>query len=262
MIEIIAEIGVNHNGNYRTAVELIDAAKDAGADTVKFQLWRTERSYARDRWAEMGRLELFAAELQNLKEHCDNIGIRFLCTPDAFQDALILKQMGVDRIKIGSSNVTNLPMLHAVRDLNLPTILSTGACSSREMMEAIRALQPRAIMHCISAYPAPFEEMNLRVIDHMRSIYDCRIGFSDHSVGAMCAWMALAMGATIFEKHLTMNCAQRGPDHAMSAEPGAFRAYVQCLRNAEIALGNGDKRVMPCEIENRRSYDEFVQRQP
>lgn len=263
-IEIIAEIGVNHNGSIATAIKLIDAARAAGCDTVKFQLWNTERVYPRERWYEMKRLELSRAQIVHLKGHCDNIGIEFLCTPDEVEDARFLKSIGVKRIKTSSQDITNLRFLKEVAELDLPLIVSTGACTRVEMDRAFATVIRETtvfrpvFLHCVSAYPAPLDQMNLNVIFYLVRTFGPHVGLSDHSLGNNAALIALGLGARVFEKHLTLNTYQSGPDHAASLDPVQMADYVFRLRAAERALGDGIKRIMPCEEENRARYEAFI----
>lgn len=262
-LEIIAEIGVNHNGDFDTAVKLIHAARDAGATTAKFQLWKTERVYPPARWEEMKRLELTREQIKELRNVCILDGIHFLCTPDTYDDAVFLKQIGCDRLKIGSSNVTNARLLRALNELGLAVILSTGACEEYEMAHAVTALRsvPLTIMHCVSAYPAPYDQLNLLVIRQLHRRFRRPVGFSDHTVSSSAALIALGLGARTFEAHLTLDWNQRGPDHRASFEPLMFKQYVEALRYCAKALGSGVKTIMPCELNNRAEYDRFVRAQ-
>ncbi len=262
-IEIIAEIGVNHNGDFNTAVELVHAAVAAGVTTAKFQLWDTESVYPRERWDEMKALELSSRQMVELHDICRQAGIRFLCTPDNIDDAVFLKHIGVDRLKIGSSNVTNQPLLKNIATLGLPVILSTGACEFAEMSQAVHLLKnvPLAIMHCLSAYPAPLAQMNLLVIRDLQKRYRRPIGFSDHTLDETAALIALGLGARTFEKHLTLDRTQPGPDHKASMDAMQMKWYVSALRDGATALGSGVKQLMPCEVENRKEYDRFVAQQ-
>src|SRR6185369_5683014 len=173
MIEIIAEIGVNHNGSFNTACVLVESAIEAGCTAVKTQLWDTERVYPRERWDEMKKLELSRVEIAKLKGYCDHRGIEFICTPDEIEDAIFLAdEVGVKRIKISSQDITNIPFLKEVARLNLPMIVSTGACTRQEMDDAMVACwgatsQKITPLHCVSAYPAPMWDMNMRVINYM-----------------------------------------------------------------------------------------------
>lgn len=257
-IEIIAEIGVNHNGDVDTAHDLIAAAKDAGCDTVKFQYFT-----AVDRYPE---LQLGLYNLLSLKNIAEKNGLRFLCTPDTLKEAEALRDiLKVDRIKIGSSNATNLPMLREIAEWGLPIVLSTGACNKTDVLAAARIVthfksKPAVIMHCVSAYPAPHDAMNFGVFNdpHIGHYYN---GFSDHTDGNCAAIMAVALGARVIEKHLTLNIHDKGPDHSASIEPHEMRGYVATLRTVDRMMGTGFKCVMPCEELNRKAYEEFVEAQ-
>lgn len=263
-IEIIAEVGVNHNGDLRTALDLIGAAALAKANTVKFQLFEARKVYPPERWDEMESLQLDRNSLAHCAAECRARGVRFLCTPDTWDDARYLALAGVERIKIGSSNVTNVEMLKQVAGLGLPVILSVGACTFEEMRRAVMCFHnvvPLTVMYCVSGYPTPFEQLNLGWIARLCQWHDS-VGFSDHTLGSKAAMMALAMGATVFEKHITQHPWQKGPDHRMSLDPLGFEAYVSDLREAQVALGDGDnKRIMPCEERNRVEYERFVRAQ-
>lgn len=260
-LEIIAEIGVNHNGRVQQAMMLAECAKHAGCTAVKTQLWNTERVYPRDRWDQMKRLELSRDSIKILSAFCAGIGIEFICTPDEIEDAIFLKDLGIKRMKTSSQDVTNLKFLRQIGELGLPVIFSTGACGWNEMMEGRAAIgrMDTTVLHCVSAYPAPLEEMNLRVLDHLSSMWpERRIGLSDHTIGDEAAVMAVAMGATVFEKHLTFSRFSEGPDHFASITMDMMRAYVKRLQTCYAALGSGDKRVMPCELENRKKFEAFI----
>lgn len=265
MVEIVAEIGVNHDGSMDKALQLMEAAQDAGCNTVKYQLFSAERSYAPERCEEMKRLELSRDNIKELKRAAELMKIGFLCTPDDLDDARFLRDIGVERIKIGSSNVTNLPLLRAVAAFDVDVILSTGACSQFEVAKAVQQFGrincgELILLHCVSAYPAPLSQMNMRAIN-MLAAYGYPVGLSDHTLGTDAAVMALAMGACIIEKHLTLDRNADGPDHWASIEPDEMKRFVETLRHCEIALGDGPKRVMPCEEENRKAYEAFVARQ-
>lgn len=260
MIEVCAEIGVNHQGSIETACKLVDAAIGAGADTVKTQLWNTERVYPRERWAEMKKLELSRYDIMQLKQYCDIKGIELIVTPDEIEDAQYLKQIGVKRIKTSSQDITNLLFLKAVESLGLPMIVSTGACTWHEMDKAIATLTAArrrlTVLHCVSAYPAPIDEINLLALKKIPDFV--AKGLSDHTSGYTAALVALGLGATMFEKHLTLDSTMPGPDHAASLQPPEMKFYINSLRLGSTALGDGIKRIMPCEVENRKRYEEFI----
>jgi sialic acid synthase SpsE len=261
-IEIIGEIGVNHNGNFVTACRLVDAAMDAGCTAVKTQLFDADRVYAG--WPEhemMRKLQFGGQQMYDLKQYCDQRSVELIVTPDEIEDAVFLKSIGVKRIKTSSQDVTNLPFLRAVCSLGLPVIFSTGASNWDDVFAGLEVLseisKSLTVMHCVSAYPTPLAEMNLKVIRTLAVFIDC-VGLSDHTEGNEAAMLALALGATVFEKHITLDKNQDGPDHAASATPDEMWEYVQALKRAEAALGDGIKRVMPCEIENRKRYERFI----
>lgn len=268
MIEIIAEIGVNHNGDFEQALKMIIAAKYAGCDTVKFQLFHG------DRYPE---LQLSADQLSDLRQYTLAEELKFLCTPDDVDDARAIKTMGCDRIKIGSSNVTNIPLLEEVSRLEVDVLLSSGACSRDEVAAACRAVcrhqtinRGVTVLHCLSAYPAPIGELNLRFFEELIQTdygggmpYVYGVGYSDHTIGSdyQSALVALGLGARVFEKHLTLGHWMRGPDHKMSADMHEMKVYVGELRRYAAALGDGRKRVMPSEMLNRKEYERFVEAQ-
>lgn len=271
---IIAEIGVNHDGYAERAIELARAAKSAGADAVKTQVWTTEEVYRRDdpRFDTIKALELTREQVGDIKSFCDDIGIEFFATPDDIGWAHFMKGLGVKRMKTSSQDVTNLPFLREIGRLGMPVIYSTGACTLEEMVAGYDALKEGiddggnygfpTVLHCLSSYPAPLDQMNLRVLPN--EIFSrwgeplAPFGLSDHTHGVHAAMVAVGMGATVFEKHLTLDMGASGPDHAASAEPGPFAAYVRLIHEAYAALGDGLKRIMPCELEARRNGQRFL----
>lgn len=263
-LEIIAEVGVNHDGDFEKAVSLLHSARNAGATTVKFQLWNTEHVYPRERWDEMKQLELTRDQIRELRDIAILDGLRFLCTPDTYDDAVFLKQIGCDRLKVGSSNLTNERLLRALAELGLPIILSTGASEWHEVHRAVYTLRrvPLTIMHCVSSYPAPEDQHNLAVIRLYHKRFRRPVGFSDHTLAnARVALVAMGMGARTFEKHITYDKQADGPDHGASLDLVQFSSYVRDLRVGAATLGTGVKTLMPCEVENRAEYDRFVRQQ-
>jgi N,N'-diacetyllegionaminate synthase len=271
-VEIIAEIGVNHNGDFGRAIPLIDAAMVAGANTVKFQIWNTERDRSPEWWSMLKPLELPRSAYIAFKETAEASGMRFLCTPDHIDDAKWLRSIGCDRIKVGSANITNEPFLRAVSRLGAELIISTGACTELEICKAIGWLphpldwEAITLMHCISAYPSPLAQMNMLAMHNAFGCpgslrgYGCPVGFSDHTLTSTAGIMAVAFGATIIEKHLTFSREASGPDHEASLEPYQFCEFVRTIREAESAMGDGFKTIMPCEETNRLEYERFVLR--
>jgi N,N'-diacetyllegionaminate synthase len=270
---VIAEAGVNHNGDVEMAERLVDVAADAGADLVKFQSFVAERlasasarkaDYQRARTGEAGsqlemlrRLELSPQAHERLRRHCERRGIGFFSTGFDEQSVDMLVGMGQQRIKIPSGELTNLPFLRHVGSLGKEVLVSTGMSRMEEVATALRALEaagtPRSrvcVMHCTTAYPAPFEDVNLRAMGAMREALGVEVGYSDHTQGIEIAIAAVALGAAVVEKHFTLDRGLPGPDHAASLEPAELRAMVTAIRHVEIALGDGRKRCMPSEASN------------
>jgi N-acetylneuraminate synthase/N,N'-diacetyllegionaminate synthase len=269
---IIAEAGVNHDGSLATARWLIEAAHQAGADAVKFQTFRTELLVSRraamadyqkantktdtDQFTFLKRLELDEAAFRELQQHANAVGVPFFSTPDEEMSADFLAQLNVPALKIGSGELTNQPFLRHIARLGLPVILSTGMGTWAETVTALETLQQHgapeiALLHCVSAYPAPFAALNLRVIPRLQETLGVPVGFSDHTMGSTAAIAATALGACIIEKHLTLDTALSGPDHACSLNPDQFAAMVQAIRDTEQALGTGVKSPAAAELNTR-----------
>jgi N-acetylneuraminate synthase len=270
---VIAEAGVNHNGDPALARALIDAAADSAADAVKFQTFRTaaltsrtapkaayqiEATGAGESQSEMlVRLELSTETLRTLQAHAAARGIVFFSTPFDEASADTLGALGVPMFKIPSGEITNLPLLRHIAAKGKPIILSTGMSTVDEVAQALAAIGdvadvPVAILHCVSAYPAPVGEVNLRAMDALRDRFGRPVGLSDHTLGVEIALAAVARGAAIVEKHLTLDKNLPGPDHRASLEPAEMTALVRGIRNIEAALGDGVKRPMPSELDTRR----------
>lgn len=273
---VIAEAGVNHNGDLETARRLVDAAADAGADAVKFQTWITEKicrrgapkaEYQRrgglgetDQFAMLKRLELPFDWHPELKARAESRGLVFLSTPDDIESAEFLCTLGVGVLKVGSAELTNLPYLTRLARLGKPLIISTGMGSLEGVARAVDAAHSGAapavaLLHCVSAYPAPEAEMNLRAITTLQTAFDVPIGLSDHTAGHTSAVMGVALGICILEKHLTMDRTMPGPDHAASADPTEFAEMVRTVRRAEAMLGTGVKTIMASERDTARSVE-------
>jgi len=251
MIEIIAEAGVNHDGSLANALLLVDEAKAAGANIVKFQMFSAKKL----RRPELAPLELTRSEFEVIKEECDGLGIEFLCTPFDVDAVRFLAELGVKRMKVSSGCLRNYEILEAVRRTGLPVILSTGMATHSEASAAEVFLKgaggvPLTVLHCCSAYPAPPQDVNLLAMRRLCSPY----GYSDHTKGITAAIAAAALGASIIEKHLTLDCRAAGPDHAASIEPDEFRAMVKAIREVELMLGDGVKRIMPSERKTRELW--------
>jgi len=249
---VIAEAGVNHNGDRTLAAELVAAAADAGADAVKLQAFdpdglcsRRHRAAERDMLA---RYVLSEQDLADLHDRAKAAGLFFLVTPFGFEQVDVVVRLGAPAIKVGSGEVTHTPLLRSIGTRGLPVLLSTGAAELRDVERAVKVLRSAgsreiALLHCTSIYPAPDESLNLRAISTLSERFaDCVIGYSDHSVGITASIAAVAMGAALIEKHLTMNRSLNGPDHAASAEPDELARLVREIRRFEHMAGDGIKR--------------------
>ena len=269
---IIAEAGVNHNGSLDLALKLCDAAKEAGADAVKFQTWKTEKIVCRNtdtadyqarntgnktetQFDMLKKLELTHQDFHAIQSHCREIGIDFLTTPDE-EDSLrfIVEDLHLPLIKIGSGEVTNLHYLKQIASYRLPVILSTGMSTLAQVATAYDTLlaagAPEVILlHCTTNYPCPMDEVNLRAMITLRDSMHCNVGYSDHTLGTEIPVAAVAMGARVIEKHFTLDCTMPGPDHRASLEPAELKRMVSEIRNVEKALGDGIKRPNRSEIE-------------
>lgn len=270
---IIAEAGVNHNGRLDLALELVDAARAAGADAVKFQTWITEKlvtpdaaiaAYQREntgleetQFAMLKALELSQDDFRHIKAHCDRSGILFLSTPDEEDSADFLESLDIPLFKIGSGEIDNLSYLRHVAAKGRPMILSTGTATLAEVLSAVGAIREAgnsslAVLHCVSNYPADPAVCNLRALETLRKETGCPTGFSDHTPGILISLAAVALGACIIEKHLTLDKALPGPDHRCSLDPGEFKALVTGVREVESALGTGVKAPAAREYETRK----------
>lgn len=268
-VVVIAEAGVNHNGDAETAHRLIDVAKFAGADAVKFQTFDTAQltsvsaeltPYQRRRAdhasqaALLRQLTLPKNVWGELASHAAQAGIQFLSTPFDWGSAQLLVDLGVEALKVSSGELTNIPFLRQLATVQLPLLVSTGMGSLEEVGAAVEACMDApglGLFHCVSAYPAPIEECNLRAIPSMVNTFGLTVGWSDHTVGTDSAVVAASLGARLFEKHFTLSRDLPGPDHAASLEPAELADYVTRVRAVPTALGDGIKRAMPTELENR-----------
>lgn len=256
---IIAEAGVNHDGDREKALRLVDAAADAGADVVKFQMFRADElvtatadaaayqktSGVSSQREMLRRLELSDADFQAIAERCHARGIEFLATPFSPSDIDRLVRLGVRALKIASTDLNNPPLLRRAVETGLPLIVSTGAATADEITACVERLRrwragPRLILlHCVSGYPTPLAAANLRAIANLRRLGAVPCGFSDHTESTEIAGWAVAAGAAVLEKHFTLDPAAAGPDHAMSLAPDELATYVRTARLAETALGRG-----------------------
>jgi N,N'-diacetyllegionaminate synthase len=270
---VIAEAGVNHNGELALARRLVDAAADAGADLVKFQTFRagalvsvgarkaayqlTTTAAEESQHDMIKRLELSPAMHKSLIAYCGQREIGFFSAPFDIQSVDLLAELGLDRFKIPSGELTNLPYLRHVGSYRKPVIMSTGMASLDEVREALEVLiragtplEAITVLHCNTEYPTPMHDVNLRAMATMRTDLGVAVGYSDHTAGIEVSIAAVALGATVIEKHLTLDRKLPGPDHAASLEPAEFAAMVAAIRNVESALGSSIKRPSESEAKN------------
>lgn len=270
---IIAEAGVNHNGSLELAKKLVDEAKKAGADYVKFQtgipekvisVFAEQAEYQKNNTGikesqldMVKKIMLSFEEFRPLKEYCDEIGIKFMSTPFDLASIDLLATFEMDYMKIPSGEITNLPYLRKISKLNIPVILSTGMSTISEVEEALQILieggmkrDDIILLHCNTEYPTPFEDVNLKAMLTLRDTFGVKVGYSDHSKGIEVPIAAVAMGAQVIEKHFTLDHNLPGPDHVASLEPHELKTMVESIRNIEKAIGNGMKEVSSSEEKN------------
>lgn len=270
---IIAEAGVNHNGNYELAKQLALKAKEAGADYVKYQTAVPEKVISR--YAEMAeyqkentgkvesqlemckRIHLKLTDYAPLKQYCEEIGIKFISTPFDLDSIDVLTEIGMDFWKIPSGEITNYPYLVKIAKTHMPVVMSTGMCEIHEIREALNVLCENgltmdqiSLLHCNTEYPTPMKDVNLRAMDDLSREFGVRVGYSDHTKGIEVPIAAVAMGAQIIEKHFTLDHNMEGPDHKASLEPDELKAMVDAIRNIEMAIGDGAKHVSESERKN------------
>ena len=269
---IIAEAGVNHNGDFSLAKKLVDEAYLAGADIVKFQTCKAENVISRyadkaeyqkvttgtnDSQLDMVRkLMLSFDEYRQLKEYCDEKGVTFLSTAFDLESVDYLHSIGMKLWKIPSGEVTNLPLLIKIAKLHEPIIMSTGMCELSEVEDAIKVLKENGageitLLHCTTEYPAPYEDVNLKAMETMRNAFNCSVGYSDHTKGIEVPIAAVALGASVIEKHFTLDRNMEGPDHKASIEPSELKQMVGAIRNIEQTIGDGNKVVSNSERKNQ-----------
>ncbi len=267
---VIAEAGVNHNGQIQLALNLVDIAKKAGANAVKFQTYRAESlvtkqapraSYQKEnmggeksQYEMLKELELSFDEFRQIKRHCDQIGIQFLSTPFDEECAdFLVRDLKMESIKVSSGDATNIPFLKKLATYKRPLLISTGMCSLDEIHTSVNALKEvdpeldLTLFHCTSNYPCAFDEVNLRAIKTLKQEFEIPVGYSDHTMGVEIAFAAYAMGATFIEKHFTLDKNMTGPDHKCSLSPTELEALVSGLNHLSIAMGDGIKKAMPAE---------------
>ena len=250
MTFIIAEAGVNHGGKLEEAFRLVRAANDCGADAVKFQLFDSKRLWGDDRIAH---LQFSLDDMMDVMEECAEVGIEFMCTPFDVEAVDFLAPL-VKRMKIASGLLDDFKLLYAVRRTGLPIIASTGMATRTDVRQAMSVLAGDVtLLHCTSAYPCPLVDVNLRAMEYLR-YYTSQVGYSDHTDGTSVAVAAVALGACVIEKHLTLDRTQEGPDHLSSIEPQDFARMVREIREVEIALGNAKIEVQPSVVELKNKW--------
>ncbi len=264
---VIAEAGVNHNGIIQLAKKLVDAAVRAGADAVKFQIFKADDLVVPDapkaryqntadkssnQYQMLKKLELSQQEFRQVFNYCRKKKIIFLATPFDSSAAAFLNDLGVAAFKISSGDMDNIPLLLQVARYNKPLIISTGMSDLNDVQDAVEAVYSTGnkkviLLHCTSDYPAKYREVNLRAIEALKNKFNLLVGYSDHTSGFEVAIAAVARGCCVLEKHFTLNKCLPGPDHRASLEPGEFKEMVRAIRNVETALGSGVKKITKSE---------------
>ncbi|MFO0837192.1 MAG: N-acetylneuraminate synthase family protein [Phycisphaerae bacterium] len=275
---IVAEIGVNHDGELRKALDLVDVAADAGADAVKLQIFDADdlvlpgarlAEYQRGgpddgQHALLKRLQLSFHECEHIRARCESRGVECLATPFGPRDVERLIALRLRAAKIASTDLNNVPLLRRASQTGLPLIVSTGASMADEIAACVErfeswgARERLILLHCVSAYPTPVESANLRAIGALADRFGVPCGFSDHTTSVQTGAWAVAAGASLLEKHLTLDRRANGPDHAMSLEPSEFAAYVREARAAEAALGDGELGFQAIEADVRAAARKSV----
>lgn len=269
---IIAEAGVNHNGSIELAKKLVDEAKNAGADIVKFQTFiasnlvskNTEKAQYQKKntnddtgsqYDMLKKLELSFSDFMELNNYCKKKGIIFLSTAFDFDSIDFLNTLDMKMWKIPSGEITNLPYLIKIAKLNKDIILSTGMCEMNDIENAVEVLKKYSnanitILHCTTEYPTPFQDVNLKAMITIKEKFNLEVGYSDHTNGIEVAISAVALGASVIEKHFTLDKTMDGPDHKASLEPNELKAMIDSIRNIELALGDGVKSLAESEKKN------------
>lgn len=271
---IIAEAGVNHNGSIEMARKMVEAARECGVDYIKFQTFKAEKiankfalqaDYQKRNLHEdssqvemLRKLELADKDFVLLKTYCDSRDVRFMSTPFDLESIDFLAGLGMDYMKVPSGEITNLPYLRKIASKGIPVIMSTGMCGLGEIEDALDILYKGGIstgditlLHCNTEYPTPMADVNLRAMETLRSAFGTKVGYSDHTRGIEVPVAAVAMGASVIEKHFTLDKSLPGPDHVASLEPSELRAMVDAIRNIELAVGTSVKRVSSSERKNK-----------
>lgn len=269
---IIAEAGVNHNGDVKLAKELIDAAKNAGADAVKFQTFKAESLVSKvaqkadyqkqatrtneSQLEMLTKLELSYSDFKDLRNHCHEKEILFLSSPFDFDSIDFLESLEMPIYKVPSGEITNLPYLIKIASTGKPVIMSTGMSDLDEVGLALTVLRDYGagkitLLHCNTQYPTPFEDANIKAMLTLKERFGFAVGYSDHTLGIEAPIAAIALGASVIEKHFTLDKSMEGPDHKASLDPQELKVMVTSIRNIEVALGDGIKRVSESENPNK-----------
>ncbi|RJE85658.1 N-acetylneuraminate synthase [Paenibacillus sp. 1011MAR3C5] len=269
---IIAEAGVNHNGSMEVAKKMIEKAAEAGVDAIKFQTFVSKNlvsKFAKKAEYQMknmsdesnsqldmlNKLELSPSDFAYLKEYCKEHNIMFLSTPFDMESIDVLRDLDINMWKIPSGEITNLPYIIKIAKLNQPIIMSTGMCNIEDIEKTLQVIrkynsQPITILHCNTEYPTPLEDVNLKAMLTLKNLFNTEVGYSDHTVGIDVPLAAVAMGASMIEKHFTLDKNMDGPDHLASLEPDELIQMVKSIRNIERAIGDGKKTISPSERKN------------
>ena len=269
---VIAEAGVNHNGSFELAKKMVDAAKEAGVDYVKFQTFNPQKLVSK--YAEkakyqkettgsdetqlqmLQKLTLTEDNFLSLRDYCKEVGIGFISTPFDLDSIAFLETFDMDFWKVPSGEVTNLPYLEAIARTKRKVVMSTGMCNMNEIQDAMEVLKKNGtteitLLHCNTQYPTPYEHVNLSAMSTIKDTLHKEVGYSDHTQGIEVPIAAVAMGATVIEKHFTLDKNMEGPDHKASLNPSELQQMVVAIRNIEQAIGNGLKEPSSSEMANK-----------
>jgi len=266
---IIAEAGVNHNGDIELAKKLVDMAKDAGADAVKFQTFHAKeivslntkkagyqyRTKEKTQYEMLKNLELSFDEFRELKKYCDNSNIEFISTPYDIKSVEFLNEIGVKRFKVASADLINKPLIEAIAKTKKQIILSTGMATLGEIERTISLIYNLGnrniiLLHCTTSYPTSYCQVNMNILNTLKNSFDLTIGYSDHTTGIEVPIMAVTMGAKVIEKHFTLDHTMEGPDHFASLEPSELKKMVKAIRNVEKSFGSKRKEITDNEKKN------------
>jgi len=266
---IIAEAGVNHNGSIKLAKKLVDIAKEADVDAVKFQTFRAKeivslnskkanyqyRAKEKTQYEMLRALELSFDDFRELKRYCDNSNIEFISTPYDIKSVEFLNEMGVKRFKVSSADLINKPLIEAIAKTKKQIILSTGMATLGEIERTISLIYNLGskniiLLHCTTSYPTPYDQVNMNILNTLKNSFGLPIGYSDHTIGIEVPIMAVSMGAKVIEKHFTLDCTMEGPDHFASLEPNELKKMVKAIRNVEKAFGIKRKKITDNEKKN------------